>query len=80
MKPDLQTVQDLGSPNIKECPYCGCEEYIFMQKISGSGRYFLRYDGKVAENGEMYEGLKHIYIGKFAYCAECDKRVFRFKD
>lgn len=79
MKVDLKTVQDLGSPNLKECPYCGSDEFYYKQKMSGMGNMFVRYDGETAENGDMHDCLKYTPIGKFAYCGICHNRVFRFK-
>lgn len=79
MKADLETVQDLYNPNIEECPYCGCKEFYYNQSMTGRGRMNARYDGKETDNGEMHECLNYKTIGKFAYCYECDKRVFRFK-
>lgn len=80
-KADLKTVQDLYNPTLEKCPYCGSEEFYYKQFMSGTGRYNARFDcdyDKV-ENGDMHENLNYKPIGKFAYCNECDKKVFRFK-
>lgn len=79
MKADLKAVQDFSNPDIKECPYCGNDEYYIHQRISGRTEFKARYDGKEADNGDIYDGLDYKDIGKFAYCTECRKRVFRFR-
>ncbi len=79
MKADLKTIQDLYNPDIKECPYCGNDEFYYKQHMVGDGLMFCRYDGKETENGDMHEGLRYTPKGKFAYCTECKKRVFRFR-
>lgn len=79
MKVDLKTVQDTDNPIIKKCPYCGCETFYTNHAIKGKIRTFARYDGEEAANNEMYDGIDHILLGKFAYCADCNKKVFRFK-
>lgn len=80
MKADLKTIQDLKNPDIKECPYCGCDEFYYIQYASGKVEYHMQFNGEEADNGEMNESLRYSDIGKFAYCAECRKRVFRFKE
>lgn len=79
MKVDLKTVQDFSNPDIKECPYCGNDEYYIHQRISGRAEFKARYDGEEADNGHLHNGLDYTDIGKFAYCTECRKRVFRFR-
>lgn len=80
-KADLKTVQDLENPSIKECPYCGCEDYYHHQFMSGSGVYYSRFDGDntKVENGDIHGCLSYTPTGKFAYCNDCGKKVFRFK-
>lgn len=80
-KADLKTVQDLYSPTLKECPYCGCETFYYKQFMSGTCIYYERYDGDNAnvDNSTMHDNLSYRPVGKFAYCEDCDKRVFRFK-
>jgi hypothetical protein len=79
MKADLKTIRDLNNPEINECPYCGCDTYFYNQSMKGIGIMNVQYDGTAAENGEMHEALLYTPTGKFAYCAACKKRVFRFK-
>lgn len=80
VKVDLKTVYDLENPPFQRCPYCGCEEFYTDESISGRTRYYRRYDGDEADNGSMYEGATTRPIGIYAYCAECEKRVFRYRD
>ena len=60
---------------LTKCPYCGCEEYYIKQSISGTIEFRCRYDGKEADNREMYDHIYHKLKSKFAYCSSCDKRV-----
>ena len=59
------------------CPYCGSEEYYTVQNASGKVFYRERFDGEEAENGAMYEGLRYKQAGKYAYCCDCNKRLFK---
>lgn len=61
------------------CPHCGYIEYYTKDYICGSTRYFHRFDGKDRYNGEMYDHLDHNQ-GKWAYCVNCDKRLFKMED
>lgn len=78
-KVDLKTVQNLFNPTITECPYCGCDEFYYNQHMVGDGYMYCRFDGEEADNGNMHEPLRYIPTGKFAYCADCGKRIFRFR-
>lgn len=79
-KVDLKTTQDINNPNITKCPYCGCEEYYTKIRITGETIYRYRFDGNATDNGEMYDGLTDTIIGKFAYCSDCNRRIFRIED
>lgn len=79
VKVDLKTVYDLENPPFQRCPYCGCEEFYTDEYISGRTRYYQRFDGDEADNGSMYEGTVTRPIGVYAYCAECEKRLFRYR-
>lgn len=76
-KVDLTTVQNMDNPNITECPYCGYDKYYVKMHYSGDGIYRYRFDGKPAENSDMYECLNETTIGKFAYCCNCNKKIIR---
>jgi len=62
---------------IQKCPYCGSNEgYYSRMQVSGSILTRFHFDGSEAENGEMYETVRHTG-GKIAYCLVCNKRIFR---
>lgn len=64
---------------MEECPYCGNEEYYTKDYMYGMVRYMQRFDGKEADNGDMYSLLRQK-LGKYAYCFKCDKRLFKIKE
>ena len=41
--------------NIKCCPYCGSEQYYIKQSFKGTCCYHIRFDGKEAENGDLWD-------------------------
>lgn len=62
---------------IDRCPHCGSDEgYYTKDYLHGTCRYNHNYDGTEAYNGEMYDSAR-IEAGKFAYCVNCEKRLFR---
>ncbi len=65
--------------NITECPYCGHDEYYIKQYHSGYGNYYFRYDGEEAENGDMHNYLSSRNTSKYAWCGNCDKRLFKLE-
>lgn len=62
--------------NIKSCPYCGSEEFYIKQSFTGTCNFNLRFDGKDTENGEMHENTEYKNTSKYAWCRECNKRLF----
>ena len=70
------------SKEMKECPYCGEEEFYILQSFSGICEYGYRYDGKIAENGSMWENSNIKDIRKYAYCRnpKCNKRLFLIEE
>lgn len=64
---------------MRTCPNCGSEHYYVKMNFSGSGNFNYRFDGKEADNSEMHDGIRYSY-GKFAYCVECNKRLFKVDD
>lgn len=80
MKVDLKTVQDIDNPLIKKCPYCGGETFFVNYRVSGKIVEYNHYDGEGDyQNIEMHDGVITKSIGKFAYCADCKEKVFRFE-
>ena len=63
--------------NITECPYCGYDEYYIKQYIKGKLSYYKRFDGKEADNSDMYDYLDAKNISKYAWCGWCHKRLFK---
>lgn len=68
------------SKHIKSCPYCGSEEYIIKQHYFGDGEYYLRFDGKEADNSEFHANAEYRNTSKYAWCAECRKRLFKLEE
>jgi hypothetical protein len=60
-----------------ECPYCKCQEYYTKSKITGIVNCYERFDGKEADNGEMYQGTSTKLASKYAYCTNCGKKLFK---
>ena len=80
VKVDLKTVYDLENPPFQKCPYCGCGEFYTNEYVSGRTRYYRRFDGDETDNGSMYESTTTQPIGIYAYCAECEKKLFKYRD
>lgn len=80
MKINLEAVYSPLDPPYEKCPYCGNEEYMTYHHCSGDLVCYSRFDHKTTDNTEMYEGLDYTYRRKFAYCAECKKKIFRIKE
>lgn len=68
------------SKEMRECPYCGSEEFYVKQSFTGTCRYNIRFDGEITENGEMYQYATHTDITKYAYCSDCEKRLFPMEE
>lgn len=70
-------MNDFFKPPIDHCPYCGNkEEFYIKQQIHGTVYFNMRFDGEEGENGDMYD-TTHYTGGKYAYCRNCGKRLFR---
>lgn len=76
---DLQTVHSIDNPPFTQCPFCGSEDFFIKEHISGPVHMKFRFDGEVADNGDMYEGTTTTETGVFAYCSGCRKRIFRYR-
>ena len=65
---------------IDRCPYCGSDaEYYTKDYVCGSTRCYQRFDGGEADNTGLYDLLRNRQ-GKYAYCANCDSRLFRINE
>lgn len=65
---------------ISKCPYCGSDYgYYTKEHVTGSVMYNYHFDGSEADNGEMYDNLRYSG-GKWAYCFNCDKRLFKMEE
>lgn len=65
---------------VDRCPNCGSNMGFYSKDyIRGKIRYNYNFDGSEAENGEMYDTISTI-TGKWAYCCNCHKRLFRVSE
>lgn len=56
---------------LRECPFCGHEEFYTNDYYRGSSSFYQRFDGEEAkDNSQMYDGLMRMQ-GARAYCANC---------
>ena len=79
-KVDLKTVHSEKYPPMKECPFCGCDEFYIKEYAKGYIHYRFRFDGEQAYNGDMYGGLDIRSASKFAYCSDCNRKLFRIEE
>jgi hypothetical protein len=64
---------------IDKCPYCGSDDgYYTKEQVHGPIQYMYNFDDTETDNSEMYNGLI-LTGGKYAYCINCDKRLFRME-
>lgn len=71
----------VGEYPIEECPDCGNDEFYVKQRVSGVIRYNYRLDGIMdTYNSEYIDHLKHTTISKYAYCNNCNKRLFKITE
>lgn len=65
---------------IDRCPYCGSNAGFFTkEQIHGNVYMNFRYDGKEAENGDLYENTRTTG-GEIAYCLNCKKKLFKMSE
>ncbi|RXZ84607.1 hypothetical protein EBB07_00905 [Paenibacillaceae bacterium] len=63
---------------MKECSHCKSDEgYYEKYTASGETVFYHNFDGSEADNGEMHEGLTYKLRSKFAFCRNCEKKLFR---
>lgn len=61
----------------EKCQHCGGETgYYTKDSYRGTCNMNYTFEGEAEDNGEMYDGAQHSY-GKWAYCRDCGKRLFR---
>lgn len=60
-----------------KCPHCGSDTYYTKHYVSGTSHYYKRFDGEETDNTDMYGNLKHTLQSKYAWCADCEKRLFK---
>ena len=64
-------------PPITECPHCGNDDTFYIKSyMHGRSRSDFNFcNGEPDHNEEMYDNLS-IKQGKYAYCGQCNKRLF----
>lgn len=65
---------------IRKCPHCGSTGFYVKQRIFGYGEYYVDTTGKEMDNSGIHSRLDYKDVGKYAYCADCDKRFARISD
>ena len=62
---------------IDKCPNCGNDEEFYVKvQFGGSGHSQVRFDGKESEDGALHDNITYEF-GKWAYCSNCGKRLFK---
>lgn len=56
---------------LKECPFCGFDEYYTKEYTYGTVCYGERFDGEEAHNEDMYAGLLTKNYSGRCYCRNC---------
>ena len=72
--------KELKFSDLRECPFCGSDEFFEKQYAYGTILIRERFDGQEADNSDLYDKLNFRYSGRI-YCSQC-KRVLgnRIKD
>ena len=76
-KLDLKNVYNIQSPPISECPYCNCN--IFYKNVRAGGRTQLYFNAKGKIDNNFYKNIVLFSIGKFVYCANCHRKLFKYR-
>lgn len=60
------------------CPHCGENSgYYVKLQMRGRGIYYYNFNNTVADdNSTLHDYLSYEY-GKWAYCIDCNKRLFK---
>ncbi len=59
------------------CPYCGCEEYYYIERYKGNCNSYHGFGDVEVENTDMYATAEHTLVSVYAYCSECDRKIFK---
>ena len=59
--------------DLTECPFCGCDEFYTTEYVYGTLYYKERFDGREADNEQLYEGLNTKNYSGRIYCLSCKK-------
>lgn len=62
-----------------KCPHCGGTIFRVRQHISGYGEFYGSLDGEEVDNSSLHDFLQYRTINKYAYCADCGKRMFKIE-
>lgn len=69
-----------GCKPMEHCKYCSSDKgYYVKYTYKGNGIVRLNFDGSPADNEDMYDCLTAVQ-SKYAYCLNCDKRLFKTED
>lgn len=58
---------------LSECPFCGYDEFYETEYVYGTTRWRSRFDGKEADNSDLYDGLRIKDSSGRIYCDNCNK-------
>lgn len=62
-----------------KCPYCGGGTITIRQRIFGQSEYYIDLETGEIDSTEMHSGLTYKNKTKYAYCADCCKRLFKLE-
>ena len=63
---------------MEKCPHCGENSgYYVKMQVRGAGVYYYNFDGVSAEDNSSLQDALNYQSGKWAYCTDCNKRLFR---
>lgn len=62
---------------INNCPYCGGGTIKINQHIHGNGEYYVDLENGEIESSSLHDSLVYRNRGKYAVCADCNKRLFK---
>ena len=66
-----------GGDKVEKCPHCGSDTYYIKETATCKIVHYSKFDGSEADNSEMYDGMTHKLRSKFAFCKNCDRKLFR---